>query len=110
MSHVMGPVSGVMCRKSPVTCHMVLTATATSYDTPLLTTPYPYPSKCHDLTAVRPRKLFLTLRKILRFVCANLFFSTSNFNLFNSFCFMIHSYYVIFGVIFLLYLAQNFKT
>ena len=41
-------------------------------------------SKCHGLMVVRLRKIFLTLRKILRFLCANLFFYTS-FTIFASF-------------------------
>ena len=44
-------------------------------------------SKCHGLTVVQPRKIFLTLRKILRFVCANPKFM--HFHLFYSFCFLI---------------------
>ena len=37
------------------------------------------------------------------------FFSSSIFNLFYSFCLMIHTYYVIFCVTFALFLVQNFK-
>ena len=44
-------------------------------------------SKCHGLTVVRPRKVFMTLRKILRIVCANQKFM--NFN--NFFSFFLHN-------------------
>ena len=46
-------------------------------------------------------------RKILRFEEANK--KIMDLNLFYSFFFMIHTYYVIFGVICALFLAQNFK-
>ena len=65
-------------------------------------------SKCHGHTVVRPRKNFQTLRKILRFVCADL--KLMHFNHFYSFFFMFQTYYVISVLIFFNFLAQNFKT
>ena len=57
-------------------------------------------SKCHGLMVVRPHTIFLTLRKILRFVWSNL--KIMHLNRFWSLFFMIHTYYEIFGVIFAL--------
>ena len=65
-------------------------------------------SKCHGLTVVRPRKIFLTLaqnpeifmRKLRMYAFTLLFYV---------FFFMILTYYVIFSVIFALFLAQNFQ-
>ena len=57
---------------------------------------------------VGPRKIFLTLRKILRLECANT--KIMDFNLFCSIFFMIRTCYVVFGVILALFLAQNFKN
>ena len=57
---------------------------------------------------VRPRKIFLSLRKILKIVFANQ--KCMHFNIFFSFFYVINTYYVILGVIFALCLAQNFKT
>ena len=57
---------------------------------------------------MRPRNIFLTLRKILRFACAN--YKGIHFNIFYSFFFIFHAYLVIFNDIFAFFLAQNFKT
>ena len=62
-------------------------------------------SKCHGLTVVRPHTIFLTLRKILKFVCANQKFM--HFNPFYTIFFMIHTYYVTFVWFFALVCAQN---
>ena len=78
VSHVTCHGSRVWCHVSQITCHLSHGTYGNSHI--LWYSPANYPhqvSKCHGLTAVRPRKLFLTLRKILRFVCANLFFSSS---------------------------------
>ena len=65
-------------------------------------------SKSQGITVVRQRKIFMTLRKISRFVCANK--KIMNFNLFYSYFFMFHKYCVIFSENFELFLAQNSKT
>ena len=59
-----------------------------------------------NVTVSRLCKMFLTLRKVLRFECAK---KNHGFNLFYRFFFMIHTYYVISGVICALFLGQNFK-
>ena len=64
-------------------------------------------SKCHGLTVVQPRHIFLSLRKILRIVIAFFFCILMSFC---SFSFLILIYYVFLGVIFARFLAQNFKT
>ena len=66
-------------------------------------------SKCHSRTVVQPRKIFLSLGKILRIVCLNSkFIYLTSFSVF--LLLIIHTYYVILEVIFTLFLVQNFKT
>ena len=62
-------------------------------------------SKCHGFTVVRPRNIFLSLRKVLRIVFTNYFFCCI-LTLFWSFLFLILIYYVFFGVIFALFLRK----
>ena len=65
-------------------------------------------SKSHCFMIVRPHKIFLTLRKTLRFVCTNWKFM--NFNLFYSFFLQVSHILIGFSDIFALFLLQNFKT
>ena len=57
---------------------------------------------------VSPGNFFLTLSKILRFVCENL--KLIHFNFFTVFFFMFYKYYGIFSEILTFFLSQNFKT
>ena len=64
-------------------------------------------SKSHGLTVVRRRKICLTLRKILRFECANK--KIMNLNLFHSFFFMFHPFLMILSDIFALFLVRSYS-
>ena len=64
-------------------------------------------SKSHGLLVVRPRKKILTLRKIWRLLCTD--YKCMHFNLFYSFFFILHTYYVIFSEIFYFFLHKILK-
>ena len=73
------------------------------------------PSVCPELIKVTvsrsckyTKKKNLTLRKIMIFSCENK--KIMHFNLFYSFFFKFHTYYVIFSDIFALFCAQNIKS
>ena len=65
-------------------------------------------SKCQGLTVVQPHKIFPSLRKILRIVCANQ--KIMYFNHFFRIYYIIHTYYDILGVIFALFSCAKFQN